>query len=178
MQQAKSREDNNEEVVDEEILNVLRRSDDERLSSSEIAAELPITQRRTVDRLKTLRDAKRPGVVQKKVGQGFMWRLAESEPDTQVQPELEWITGWSSRSRAAGKDISRIGNRFLKVGLGIVFVALTAVFYHGVTIPLAENVIVLAFGYAILAGGGCARAFGELLRLLGIGIPRIAAWAN
>lgn len=178
MQRTTSQEEDNEEVSDEEILNILRRSKDERLSSSEVADELPITQRRTVDRLKKLQDAKRPGVIQRKVGQGFMWRLADSELDTPVQPKFEGIARWSSRARTTGNDISMVGNKFLKIGIGIVFVALTALFYQDLTIPFVEKVTVLAFGYATLAGGGGSRVLGELLRLLGISIPRIVNWTN
>lgn len=74
-------------VHDEEILNVLRRSDDEMLGNVEVADAVDIGPERVKQRLKRLEEMER--VEGKKIGNSWVWTLNRDDRQKPVPPDLD-----------------------------------------------------------------------------------------
>lgn len=155
---------------DEEILNVLRRSDEEYMSTKEIANDLSIGKRRTGGRLNELENKRR--VERKEFGQTNAWKLAEGEPQQPVNRELGNIIYWSTWTKKYSQDVQQIGKLFLWFGAGFVVLSLTAS-VQNVSFPLLTNTQLLVLGYGFLLGSGAIYLTAGLFRLGSFAGPRV-----
>ncbi|MFC7213072.1 hypothetical protein ACFQO4_03120 [Saliphagus sp. GCM10025334] len=170
----KLREEEDDELSDEEILNVFRRKLQEEsekvLKTAEIADELPISQNWTSSRLNELETDER--VHSKSAGQGRVWWLDESEPDYPVSLGIGDLIWYSSQARRASRTSGLIGLGMLALG-GLLLLPVFALglFPDLVIEPLtAHNLAVLATLAALYAGLFLIISLG--LRLFSIGIQK------
>lgn len=159
-------------VTDEEILNILRRADDEFLTTTEIREELPIGEQ-TSNRLKGLEEENR--VVKRKTGQGYLWKLHPTEPKTEMNPRLGPVVRWSSQTQWWSQQIWEASKSVATISVLLIIAALSA----GVTettFPFVAWQTALAWGYvtAIVAGAFMGGAW--LFRLFALGAPGVVEW--
>ncbi|WP_199268371.1 hypothetical protein [Halomarina oriensis] len=147
-------------VPDESILNVLRRSDEKVLKTSEIADPLPIKQGWTSDRLKTLEGEGR--VHSKKAGSGRVWWLDDSEPTHPVAEGFEDVRWWVSLLSNVGTNVAKMGVGVLVLS-GMLLIPIFALFAAPTWefgMLTTENLVTVALvgaidgGLFLVVGGG------------------------
>lgn len=160
--------DREESRIEEQILNVIRRSDAGFVGTTEIS-DSP-----TVDRGEdSVRDTYLPQleeknrVKKKRLGDpengNFAWYLPEGERKRPVNPDIYWIARLSERGRQVGTNVFRIGGLLALTGFMLLMMSLTADM-AGVQAGLLSPKTAGAIGYAV-AGGGFANIFvGGLLK--------------
>jgi len=166
----------NPKISNEQILNVIRESDMEEVSTTEIREDESITvsSQTLRDRLRSLESEGR--VRSRKVGGNLVWELGELEPETPIQNKR------ISKSVRQSNLIYEIGLAFLRVALGLfaasVFLFIT--FLHSeagqINPPLLSGDQIVFTAYFIsYVGAGLAFLSGVFYAVSGI-MPKISEW--
>jgi hypothetical protein len=116
----------------EEILNVLRESDEESLTTPEITARLPIEDRTVQTYVRELEDSGR--LVLESEGRPNHWRLSDTEPKDPVY-RAEY-----ARARRISNKASKTGNKLFLYGVAVLasigIVTTTNIYSQGLGIPI------------------------------------------
>lgn len=104
-------------VNDEEILNVFRQEKIEEdgrdsLTTTEIENQLPLGEKQTRKRLKEM-DGER--VDKRRAGGTDMWSLADSEPETVVNPDLGSVVEKATKAQRFANRLQDVGWRVAEV---------------------------------------------------------------
>lgn len=110
----KLRDEDDDELNDETILNVFRREDEKVLKTKEIADELPITQTWTNTRLNELETKGR--VHSKSAGRGRVWWLDETETNIPVAEGIGDVMWYSARAERVSETVGVAGIGMFVVG--------------------------------------------------------------
>lgn len=163
---------NEPEDSDEDILNVLREADEMYLTSKDVSQPLSIKKRQTGGRLNELEAEGR--VVREEFGRTHVWRLADNEPETPVDPTRGNVILWSNRGKRWGGTLWMAGKWVIAYGALLAFISLTAS-VEGVSPPIYTRPQLLAYGWAFLGGGGVVLLVGAVLQGLGRLLPRVVS---
>lgn len=156
-------------VTDEEILNVLRRADDEYLTTTEVRSELPIGEQ-TSNRLNDLEEESR--VTKRKTGQGYLWTLHTNEPKIEMNPRLGPVVRWSSKTRRWSQHIWQASKNIGIGGVLLIILALSAGIAE-IAVPFVTWQTALAWGYLGAIVAAAFMGFAWLLRLAALGAPKV-----
>lgn len=155
-------------VSNEEILNVLRRADDEYLTTTEVQEELPIGDQ-TSNRLNDLQKEGR--VTRRKTGQGYLWALTDSEPETEQNPQLGSIIQWSAKTQEWSRQIWWASKMVGGAGVLLIILALSAAIAE-IAVPIITWEEALAWGYLIAIVAAAFMGGAWLLRLAALVAPK------
>lgn len=160
-------------VNDEEILNVLRREKakkdgDDALSTKQISDELPISQKRTGDRLAEMVGER---VTKRNVGSTYIWRLTKGDPETVINPEMGPVVEQSSKLRREAASIGKTGRKIAEIGFVFLIIGMS-LWLSDVTFHTAQAAL-LAFGYSAGLIGSAVVGATALLRLVGLTAPKL-----
>lgn len=145
---------NEPEESDESILNVFRRSDDEPLSTSQIADNLSITQRSVQLRLNSLESEGR--LQSKPFGNSEyrLWSLAEDEPQRVVKPSNEGAVSIYKTCKDLSSQFYFLSKNLLEVAAILMLIFLT-IEVQDYSIIYVENTDILLFAYSsAIVGAG------------------------
>lgn len=163
------KDDDDNALSDEAILNVIRSEDEQVLKTGEIADELPITQHWTSQRLNKLESKGR--VHSKSAGQGRVWWLDDGEPDYYIAESVGDLMWYASEAEQAATFIWTMSvGMFFVGGLLMIPIFLLGIYPSLRVIPFttqdfATGAILAAIGGAIfLAGGGILKLASLSLR--------------
>lgn len=146
------KEDEDDSLSDEAILNVLRRNDDKVLKTAEIADELPITPNWTSKRLNQLENQGR--VHSKSAGQGRVWWLDDSEAPSPVAEGIGDIMWYSTLANRTGRMVMLTGiGTFAVSGLLLVPILLFGFFPALNELPVTVNDFATVAMLAAFAAG-------------------------
>ena len=164
------------EVSDEELLNVIRNSDENEVTTKEIAEDESITI--SLDgvrpRLKKLESEGR--VRSRDIGGVSVWELGEIEPKEPVHDER------IVKARKTSNFIRSFGKSFLMVSLGFFGASVFSfmLFTHSVAgevePPFLSSQQLLATGYLLGFGGAFALIMGSILYAVAGFLPSLAEW--
>lgn len=152
-----------ETVHDEEILNVLRTSDDIAMGTSAIATEVGMSGEGVKQRLRSLVDDDR--VRSQEIGQTLIWDLHPNERKQIVPPEIDRLVHAADRVRGLFDLHRRLGVYAILAGFALIFAALSAIVTTAPTSVEGMVSQLLAVGYSLVAAGGIVWAFGGGLQL-------------
>lgn len=144
----------------ESILNVLRKAEVKRLATAEIAEELSITPRQTLNRLSKMEGDR---VIRENVGGTSMWLLSETERTKIVDPEIGDWARWATHTMGISRTTALTGVVAFIGGALLVFSSLTAAI-QGISIPFTDQRYLLIVGYSGIAAGGAAVMIAGVLR--------------
>lgn len=163
-------EDQEDELSDEHILNVIRRSDEKVLKTAEIAEELPISRSWTGKRLNKLESDGR--VRSKSAGRGRVWWLHDSEPSFPVATGIGDLMWYSSVASRASREIILTGLGLFIIGGALLLPILLLNFIPTLSVPVlsSENLGTTAMLAAI--GAGMLLILGGALKLVSIALQR------
>lgn len=167
------------DVHPEEILNVLRRMDDDWLPTPDVASPVDNGRKRVQEQLFELKGEGR--VKHREIGNAHVWRLAPDEVSTPIDPELAGAAKWARNLRNVGTATRQTGFYFFAGGGALALLSLTASLQN-ITLSVVTKTELLVLAYGTLAGGGAAILTGAFLVLAGLGAPILAkqvlAWRN
>lgn len=159
---------------DERTLNVLRVSDEETLTTQEIAEKLPVGERAVQKRLKRLKNENRVEVATD--GKPIHWRLDEDEPGKPVyHPRI-------SKAKRRANIVSSIGQAVLVLAMAMLgaagFVISLNIFSRGndIALPLFQDVGIAVIGTYVGVGGAVFFGLAALAITFGVIYPRVIAW--
>lgn len=159
---------NSPKVTDEEILNVLRRAEDTYLTTTEVKEELPIGEQ-TSNRLTDLEEETR--VTKRKTGQGYLWKLHQTEPKIEMNPRLGPVVRWGSKMRWWSQQIWE-NSKLVGFGGGLLIILALSAGLAEIAVPFVTWQIALAWGYITVIVAAAFIGFAWLLRLAAIGAPK------
>ena len=167
--------DKNTGVSSEEILNVLRRSDDLVLGTATIAEAIDMSSQGAKDRLFPLEEDGR--VVAQRVGNSdtLVWGLHPNERQEPVPPEIARLVKVFKPIRETLRVTKSLGGMILLTGFGIMFAGLTGAVVSTTT-GVVSNSWLVAVGYAVAASGGGAWLVGGAVVYGTIIAERVARW--
>ncbi|WP_255198720.1 hypothetical protein [Halorarius litoreus] len=162
-------------TTDEEILNVLRRSDEDVLGTSEIAEFLEVDGAQTRNRLNDLHDEDRVGT--RKIGNTRIWVLGPEEPATVVHPEIASIQRVCRELSEIGRMVAICGAGAFVVG-GVLLIAYLAVAIGEVSLGIVSAGKLAEIGLGLLAAGGVVSFLGGAVMASAYGIEGLAKRRN
>lgn len=154
------RQDEDDSVSDETILNVIRNKGEKVITTSEIADDLTITQSWTSNRLNELETKGR--IHSKSAGQGRVWWLDESEPAHHVAESIDDLMWYASEADQAATNVwIMCAGMFIIGGFLMIPIFLLEVFPRLTMIPFtvqdfATGAMLAAIGGSLFLIGGCA----------------------
>jgi len=148
--------DDSKEVHDEEILNVLRKSDRIAMGTQDIADAVGMSRQGVENRLDELEQNDR--VRSEKIGRVLVWDLHPDERREIVPPEIDRLVHAFDYVRDAFEGTRRLGVYILLTGFALIFTGLSTAITPTPIDFMATSLLV--WGYGISAGGGAAWAVG------------------
>ncbi|WP_276258999.1 HTH domain-containing protein [Haloglomus litoreum] len=167
--------DNHSSVNDDErLLNVLRESKEETLTTQEITEKLSVGERAVQKRLKRLKNENRVEIDTD--GKPIHWRLGEDEPRKPVyHPRI-------SKAKRRANIVASIGQAALILAIAMLgaagFVISLNIFSRGNDIPLPvfQDVGIAVIGTYVGVGGAVFFGLAGLAIAFGVIYPRVIAW--
>ncbi|MFC7232169.1 hypothetical protein ACFQMM_13685 [Saliphagus sp. GCM10025308] len=167
--------DENTRVSSEEILNVLRRSDDLVTGTSDIADTIGMSVDGARDRLRSLEEDER--VISQKIGNknGYtlVWGLHPSERQEPIVPEIDRLVKWCDAISHIGWSIIRTGVVAFAIGTLLWFISISLTL-GGWSLGILTNAQLHVYGYGIAGGGTSALLFGSAVVIFTIVAETIA----
>jgi len=163
---------NDPEVNNEEILNELRRSEEEYLTSGQIADGLPVDSPQINNRLKEMKGER---VTKRNAGQAYLWTLHEEETSDVVDPRLGTIVSTSTTARRVAKSVQK-GSKIVVVGGFILLLISVTVAVSDARLPFITWSYLLSWGYLSSIVGLLFLASAWVTYLLMMATPRLAEW--
>lgn len=143
--------DSDNDVHDEEILNVFRRSDDEMLGNADVAEVVDLGTERVKQRLQALEDADR--VEGKKIGGSWVWTLHLDERRKPMPPDIDrmiHILEWIDRR---AQLVITIGMLAAVIGLSLLYWGVTEAFIISPVSGISPAMM-MAAGWSFTLTGG------------------------
>lgn len=165
---------NDPKANDEEILNVFRQEKVEEdgrdsLTTTEIKDQLPLGKKQTRKRLKAM-DGER--VAKRRAGGTDMWSLADSEPETVVNPDLDPIVEKSTKAQRFANRLQDVGWRVAEVSFFSLFLGV-GIYFSEVTLVLSQRLL-LIFGFAAGTAWGLILGIASIIQILSTLAPQAA----
>lgn len=165
--------DEDRDVASEEILNVLRQSDELGVGTQEIADEIGMSRQGTQNRLEELEENER--VKSKKIGETWIWGLHPDERQETIQPEIDRLVYLLGELREGTRPTLALGGGIGFVGFSLIYMGLTGLFVSA-SHPLVENGLLTILGWAITGVGGTMLMLGGAVVVGTRVIERTTAW--
>ena len=164
------------EVTDEELLNVIRRSDNTEVPTKDIVDDPSITIEYEAVRIRLNQLENENRVSSRSAGRMRMWELGELETDEPVrEPAMAKAYWWSNLTRGLGRS-------FGAVAFGLLFAAVLffIMFLHTQSgdinpILLTQQQLLVA-GYGFAYTGALMGVFAGIVIAVAISIPKLTAW--
>lgn len=164
------------EVEDEELLNVIRRSENKEVPTRDIADAPSITigYEAVRTRLNELESQNR--VISRSAGKLRMWQLGELETDEPVrEPPMGKAHRWANRLREFGKSFALVA-----IGFAFASVLFFIMFLHAqagqITPPLLSQDEIIFAGYVFGYIGAFMGVLAGIVYGVELLVPRVAAW--
>lgn len=159
---------------DDRLLNVLRESEKDTLTTQEITEQLPVGERAVQKRLKRLEDENRVEI--ETDGRPIHWRLGEDEPEEPIyHPRI-------SKAKRRANIVSGVGQAVLVFAIAMLgaagFVISLNIFSRGndIPLPLLQDVGIAVLGTYVGVGGAVFFGLAGIAITFGLVYPRVIAW--
>lgn len=143
--------DSDNDVHDEEILNVFRRSDDEMLGNADVAEVVDLGTERVKQRLQTLMDEDR--VEGKKIGRSWVWTLHRDERRKPVPPDIDRLIHILEWIDEKAQSVIMIGLLAAVAGLTLLYWGVTEAFMISPVSGISPAMM-MAAGWSFTVTGG------------------------
>ena len=164
------------EVTDEELLNVIRRSNNTEVPTKDIADDPTITIGPEAVRVRLNQLENENRVSSRSAGTMRMWQLGELETDDPVrEPGMAKAHWWANLSKGFGRT-------FGAFAFGLLFAAVLffIMYLHTQTgdidPPLLSQQQILVNGYLFAYTGAALGLIAGILYGISIGVPKLTAW--
>lgn len=134
--------DSDNNVHDEEILNVFRRSDDEMLGNADVAEVVDLGTERVKQRLQTLEEEDR--VEGKKIGGPWVWTLHRDERRKPVPPDIDRLIHVLEWIDEKAQLVIMIGLLAAVIGLSLLYWGVTEAFIISPVSGISPTMMVAA----------------------------------